>query len=99
MRSNMEKRNAILSLTLVGAGAVLLLYGLFVHAGEVWPADKAPTESSGAVGPIVVEPVAVAALTPEPGMIREITIGGLARTDLGRLKKTYSGQAPKACPT
>jgi hypothetical protein len=95
----MEKRRTILSLVLVGAGAVLLIYGLFAHAGEVWPADKAPTPSSVTVDPVIVEPVAVAVITPEPGMIREITIGGLIRTDQGQLKKTYSGQAPKACPT
>ncbi len=95
----MEKRNAVLSLVLVGVGAVLLLYGLFAHAGEVWPADRAPTQPSLTIDSIVVEPVVVASVTPEPGMIREVTIGGLKRDAAGLLKKTYSGQAPKACPT
>jgi hypothetical protein len=95
----MEKRRAILSLVLVGAGAALLMYGLFAHAGEVWPADQAPTQPSVTIDSVVVEPVTVASVTPESGMIREVTIGGLKRDALGQLKKTYSGQAPKACPT
>jgi hypothetical protein len=95
----MERRNAVLSLVLAGIGAALLAYGLFAHAGEVWPVDKAPTQPSLTVDSIVIEPVTVASVTPESAMIREVTIGGLKRDAAGLLKKTYSGQAPKACPT
>ena len=80
----MEKRRTVLSLALVAVGAGLLMYGLFAHAGAVWPAD---------------EQAATASVTAEPAMIREVAVGGLKRDALGQLKKTYSGQAPKACPT
>ncbi len=98
----MQRRRAVLSLTLMAMGAALLSYGLFCHAGDVWPADtKGPTVSSvsGGVDLITLEPVATAAITAEPAMIREVAIGGLMRDTSGQLKKTYSGQAPKACPT
>ncbi len=32
-------------------------------------------------------------------LIREITIGGVARLENGQLKRTYSGKAPALCPT
>jgi hypothetical protein len=80
----MEKRRAVLSLALGIIGAALLMYGLLSHVDDVWPADELATAASVAA---------------EPAMIREVTVGGLKRDASGQLKKTYSGQAPKACPT
>lgn len=37
--------------------------------------------------------------TAEPALIREVSVGGLMRHADGRLYKTYTGEAPKACPT
>ena len=80
----MEKRRAVLSFVLGAVGVMLLLYGLLVHARDVWPKDA----SAGSP-----------AITAETAMIREVTIGGLARDASDQIRKTYSGQAPKACPT
>ncbi len=92
--SAMEKRRAILALVLGAAGLTLFVYGVFCHAGDVWPADDPTALASG-----VVDVDVVPALTSESAMIREVTIGGLKRDMAGSLRKTYSGQAPKACPT
>jgi len=36
----------------------------------------------------------------EPAVIREVTIGGVARQDSGEIKRTYSGETvPSLCPT
>ena len=37
--------------------------------------------------------------TSEPTLIWEVTFGGVARLELGELKRTYSGKAPSLCPT
>lgn len=37
--------------------------------------------------------------TPESVLMKEVSIGGLKRDDQGKLTKTYTGQAPQACPT
>jgi hypothetical protein len=80
----MEKRRAVLSLVLGAVAVGLLVYGLFYHVRDVWPKDELATMSS---------------ITPETAMIREVTVGGLKRDDSGQIRKTYEGQAPKACPT
>ncbi len=36
---------------------------------------------------------------PEPTLIREVTVGGLALFEAGKLKRTYSGKIPSLCPT
>lgn len=35
----------------------------------------------------------------EPRLVREVTIGGLARVKSGMLKRTYTGSGPALCPT
>ncbi len=72
------------SLSLVLCGAALLVYGVFVHAAVISSAEESD---------------AVATAQREPALIREVAIGGLERDDSGEIKKTYAGQAPKACPT
>jgi hypothetical protein len=37
--------------------------------------------------------------TPEPQLIKEVSVGGLERKPDGKLYKTYTGKAPAACPT
>ncbi|NLK40960.1 MAG: hypothetical protein GX298_02760 [Planctomycetes bacterium] len=37
--------------------------------------------------------------TPEPRLMKEVSIGGLKRTEDGRLQLTYTGKPPEACPT
>ena len=79
----MDKRRAVLALGLAAVAAALLIYGLSFHAAAVLSADEPVTAVS----------------TAEPAMIREVTVGGLKRDDSGQIRKTYSGQAPSACPT
>jgi hypothetical protein len=35
----------------------------------------------------------------EPALTRDITVGGVVRTGMGELKRTYSGKGPALCPT
>jgi hypothetical protein len=37
--------------------------------------------------------------TPEPRMMKEVSIGGLERDADGNLRLTYTGKPPQACPT
>jgi hypothetical protein len=37
--------------------------------------------------------------TGEFGLIREVTVGGIRRDELGNIRMTYTGTAPSACPT
>jgi hypothetical protein len=37
--------------------------------------------------------------TGEFGLIREVTVGGIRRDELGNIRQTYTGKAPSACPT
>ena len=37
--------------------------------------------------------------TAEPGLIREVTVGGIRRDESGNIRLTYTGKAPSACPT
>ena len=43
--------------------------------------------------------VLVTEVEREPVVIREVTIGGLALSEPGRLERTYSGKPPSLCPT
>ncbi len=72
------------SLSLILCGVALLVYGVFVHAAVISSAEESD---------------AAATAKREPALIREVAIGGLERDDSGEIKKTYTGQAPKACPT
>ncbi len=49
--------------------------------------------------PPVPQKVLVKFVDPEQRLIRDVTIGGLARMDDGRIKRTYSGEGPALCPT
>jgi hypothetical protein len=74
------------SSALVICGGAILAYGLLLHGAVVSPQAK--------------DPNGVTSTQLEPALIREVSIGGLARDGEGLLRKTYSGnKAPKACPT
>lgn len=47
----------------------------------------------------VTQIVMVGKEATEMAMIRDVTIGGLALTDEGELKRTYTGKPPSLCPT
>jgi hypothetical protein len=82
----MEDRRTALSLLLVAAGAILLVYGLLSRSSVV---------SSGEQGQEKV------ATMSEFAIVREVARGGLKREEPGRIKTTYGeGQrAEDACPT
>ena len=72
------------SLALAVGGTALLIYGLLFHAAIISSAEESD---------------ASAAAKREPALIREVAVGGLERDESGEIKKTYTGEAPKACPT
>ena len=81
--SNFNRMRQFVSLAVVSGGAVLLIYGLLFHSALISSAEDTKVTSSQA----------------ETALIREVTVGGLARDESGQIKKTYSGKAPEACPT
>jgi len=81
---NSGRLQQIVSSALLAAGLLLLLYGAFLHSASITPAEG---------------DTAMASATGEISLIREVAIGGLERDASGQIKKTYSGQAPEACPT
>jgi hypothetical protein len=35
----------------------------------------------------------------EFGLIKEVTVGGIRRDELGNIRQTYTGKPPESCPT
>ncbi len=69
---------------LVLLGAALLAYGAFLHSTNILLQQGG---DSGAVA------------KSEPALMKEASVGGVTRDESGKIKQTYTGQAPKACPT
>ena len=80
---SIKKRKTFIA-CLILTGALLLAWGLFFGAREVFP--KQTTSSS-------------ATLESETALIKDVTIGGIKRDQYGKIRKTYSGKPPEACPT
>jgi hypothetical protein len=49
--------------------------------------------------PPAPQKVLVSFIQPERWLVRDVTVGGLARRDDGRIERTYSGKGPALCPT
>ncbi|MBN2023126.1 MAG: hypothetical protein JW809_10065 [Pirellulales bacterium] len=68
------------------------------------PSDFGPP---GAFGPPALPPelrkikqiILVGIQEPEMRLVRDVTVGGLARLESGELKRTYTGEPPSLCPT
>jgi len=58
----------------------------------VEPPSPVTPGDDGAKGPVVL-------IESEPALVREVTVGGVARLPSGDIQRTYSGQAPSQCPT
>jgi hypothetical protein len=71
-------------LCLLLMGVASLTYGLLFHSTSISPGQ---------------EQGSVIAVQSEPALIREVAVGGVRLDDSGQVKKTYTGQAPKACST
>jgi len=65
-------------------GAALFAYGAFFHSTNVLP-------QQGGDSAVVAK--------SEPALIKDASVGGVTRDESGRIKQTYTGQAPAACPT
>lgn len=48
---------------------------------------------------VYTEDGASAVARGEFGLIREVTVGGIRRDELGNIRMTYTGKPPSACPT
>ncbi|MHC4508773.1 MAG: hypothetical protein ACYTAO_07420 [Planctomycetota bacterium] len=81
----MTKKTKIVVLgVLVVLGAVLITYGAVFHSTSVLPQND---DGSPAVA------------KSEPALIKEASVGGVTRDASGKIKQTYTGQAPEECPT
>ena len=69
---------------LVLLGAALLAYGAFFHPTNVLPQQGGDSD---------------AIVKSEPALMKEASVGGVTRDDSGKIKQTYTGEAPAACPT
>ena len=110
--SMLTKRNLGLILLLLG-GSGSLLYGSLFHVVTV--EEEQQREISAAVpaplgfGPPpgfpgarfaqAAEKYFEAREEPERAIVRDVTVGGVARLADGRLRRTYSGKGPSLCPS
>jgi len=79
-----KKTKIILFSLLILLGAVVLTYGVFFHS------IKVTTKVEGG---------SVTITKSEPALVKDASVGGVARDKSGNVKQTYTGEAPKACPT
>ena len=93
-----DSKRAVGFICLVAVGAILLVYGGGLHAIDVLvPNEEKKPSVSLESGP--PKPPDVVAKS-EWAVVKDVTFGGLARDGSGRLKQTYTGEAPAAaCPT
>ena len=79
-----KKTKIIIFSLLILLGAALLNYGVFFHSVNVSPQQE---DGSAAFA------------KSEPALVKEASVGGVARDKSGKIKQTYTGKAPEACPT
>ncbi len=79
-----KKTKIIIFSLLILFGVALLTYGAFFHSIQI-------TTS--------VEGGSVSITKSEPALVKEASVGGVARDKSGKIKQTYTGEAPEACPT
>ena len=77
-------KQSVISCLLILIGISLFIYGTFFHSTSVLAQkDDDPT----------------VLLLSEFAVIRDVTVGGLRFDEAGRIKRTYTGKPPEACPT
>jgi predicted alpha/beta-fold hydrolase len=79
----MAFKRRFLAVALVLLGLGLCAYGLAFHVITVHPEKDD----------------AAAVATSEPATVKEVSIGGLKRDETGKIRQTYTGEAPQSCPT
>jgi hypothetical protein len=77
-------RQTVISCSLILIGLLLSIYGAFFHTTGVLPQNDAGSAAS---------------LQSEFAIIKDATVGGLKLDETGRIKQTYTGKPPQACPT
>lgn len=75
----------------------IIVFGLFFSLGGVALAYGALFHSTKIA--TSVEGGSVTVAKSEPALIKEASVGGVARDKSGKIKQTYTGESPKACPT
>ncbi len=79
-----RKGKIVLFCLLSLCGAALFIYGVCLHSTNVLP-QQADDSTILAKS--------------EPALIKDVTVGGVTREQSGRIRQTYTGKAPEACPT
>ncbi len=79
-----KKTKVIIFGLLILLGVALLTYGAFFHSVNVSPQQE---DGSPAFA------------KSEPALVKEASVGGVKRDESGKIKKTYTGEAPEECPT
>lgn len=79
-----KKTKIIIFSLLILLGVVLLTYGAFFHSTNVLPEQEDGSTTLA---------------RSEPALVKEVSIGGVKRDESGKIKQTYTGKAPEACPT
>ncbi len=79
-----KKTKIIIFSLLILFGVALLTYGAIFHSVNVLPQQE---DGSPAL------------VMSEPALVKEASIGGVKRDESGKIKKTYTGEAPEECPT
>ncbi len=74
------------------------------YAGQELPEELPPEEPwfpdpHGMMYQTITQINLNALIEPEWVLVREVTVGGVARLENGELKRTYSGKPPALCPT
>ncbi|MBW8035196.1 MAG: hypothetical protein FVQ79_06080 [Planctomycetes bacterium] len=77
-------RQAVISCSLILIGSFLLIYGVFFHSTIVLPQNDKDSTTL---------------LLLESAIIKDAIVGGLQFDETGRIKRTYMGKPPEACPT
>jgi len=79
-----KKTKIIIFGLLILLGVALLTYGAFFRSSNVLPEQE---DGSPALA------------MSEPTLVKEASVGGVKRDKSGKIKQTYTGKAPEACPT
>ncbi len=67
--------------------------------GDLPPEEPWFPDPHGMMFETVTQITLIARMEREWVLVREVTIGGVARLENGELKRTYSGKPPALCPT
>ena len=112
--SNVPVIRRVLPVPLFLAGIALLVYGAAFHIIPVFPRQEAnpPPPAAppqmmtpfGSFGAITAPsqppaPTAQPVQEPESKIVREVTMGGVARNADGTIERTYTGKPLSQCPT